>query len=555
MSNSSLFTVSTGRVILFILALLLVIIRFTQPTANSANLAGQVISLFTVLYCISIFTTSYIYPYFRDNLYFFVLGAFVLFAFGFLNQIFITAFSKSVLSGFVVYSLVAAFYIRRISHLGLFQLFMISTVTMIFFLLPDPSPEAKSFLFRFSGVQLLAFFILSSRIRSLDRLVTQDLRYESLIESLFCGVIQIDQTGKITMVNAQICRLTGLEKDLLVNKLSFQDLVLPDDYALAESKISTLLAGQPEKLEIRLRRKTGEPFWVKISASPSINPENEISGISMVLADISSEKTENDQMVSHIRDMEMTNHELIRQKNNLETMVRKTTEEMRVPAESVHRISETLKTVNGDENPMVSSWLNEISNHTHQLLEKIEGMWMFVVSEVEKPILEEVDTMAVIADIRNNIAFRLKENHATIIAKELPNIRADRMQITRLFSNLIENALRHRGAEPPVIQIGASVNDDKEEFNFSVVDNGLGLNREENERVFSLFRKEYENDMKGIGMGLHICKKIVLNHGGRMWFTSNSGKGTSFFFSIPWTGQTIENKLPAEQPEPPVENP
>lgn len=555
MSNSSLFTLSTGRVILFILALLLVMIRFTQPAANSANTMGQIISWATILYCMGVFTLSYIYPHFQEKLYQYVLAAFFLFAVGFLNQIYVTAFSKSVLSGLLVYSLIAAFYIRKTAHLAVFQLFLVSMVTMIFFLLPDPPPDAKSFLLRFTGVQLLAFFILSSRIRSLDRLVTQDLKYESLIESLFCGVFQIDQTGKINMVNAQICRLTGLDKDLLIHTLYFRDLVLPDDYELVESKLATLFAGQPEKFEIRLRRKTGEPFWVKISASPSINADNEISGVSMVLADISSEKNQNDQMVSHLRDIEMTNRELLRQKNNLEVTTRKTAEEMRLPATNIRQITETLKTVNGEENPMVSAWLNEISVHTHQLLEKIEGMWMYVVSEVDKPILEPVDTQSVIADIRNSLAFILKENHATVIANDLPTIKADKMQITRLFSNLIENALRHRGTTPPVIQIGVSLHEDKEEYIFSVIDNGLGLNREENERVFTLFRKEAENDMKGIGMGLHICKKIVINHGGRMWFTSSSGKGTSFFFSIPWTAHVPETEFSREENEPWIENP
>ncbi|MDX2246844.1 MAG: ATP-binding protein [Bacteroidia bacterium] len=533
LSNSSLFTLSTGRIILLILALLLVIIRLTQPAENNENLAGQIITGFTVFYCLSVLFLSFIYPWLRDNLYTFVLVSFFIFAIGFLHQIYIREFSKGVVSGFLIYALIAAFYIRTTAHLAVFQLFMVSMLTMLFYLLPDPGTEAQSFLIRFTGVQILAFFILSSRIRSIRRLIEQDLKYQNLIESLFCGVIQTDHEGKITMANHQICRLTGLEKDLLLKAMHFKDLVLPDDHLVFETKLANLLSGQGEKFDLRLRRKSGEPFWVKISASPTVSSDNEISGISMVLADISIEKSQQDQMISHVRDIEMANKALERQKSHLEVLTRTSSQEMRLPLESIRRVSDTLKVVVGQDNPLVSAYLEDISNHTQQIRQKVEGMWEFVATELQKPVLQELDMMALIADIREQLAHTLRENHATIVAKELPIIHADKLQISRLFSNLIENALRHRGSQPPVIQIGYSAPEDREEFLFSVIDNGLGLNREEYERVFHLFKKETEHDLNSIVMGLHICKRIVANHGGRMWFTSSSGKGTSFFFSLP----------------------
>ncbi|MEZ4825396.1 MAG: ATP-binding protein [Bacteroidia bacterium] len=531
-SGFSLFSTQTGRVILSILALLLILIRFTQPSANSAHLTSQLLSWSTVFVCLSTVVLSFIYPHFRHNIYNYVLVVFFLFSLGFLNQIYLTGFARTVLSGFLVFSLTAAFYIQKINHLAIFQLFTVSTSVMIFFLLPDPPAEAKAFLFRFTGVQLLAFFILSSRIRALEKRIITELKYQNLIERLYCGVIQTNAEGQITMVNQQICRLTGLERDTL-QSLSFLELVIPDDAPVASGAIAGIMSGQSDKFELRLRRTSGEPFWVKISASPSVGENDRISGAYMVMADISMEKNHTDNLSVQLRDLELINQELIRQKTNLEMIARKTTEELREPSKSILRLADTLTRENAGDNPLALAWVNEISQQTLQIQDKLEGLWMYVVSEVEKPIPEELNLADVLDEIRKNLQFTIRENHVSIITKDLPWVQADRMQMVRLFSHLIENAIRHRGPASPVIQIGYSLNEEREEYVFSVIDNGLGFSREEYERVFHLFKKDSGKDMKGIGMGLHICKKIVDNHKGRMWFTSSLGKGSSFFFSLP----------------------
>ena len=140
------------------------------------------------------------------------------------------------------------------------------------------------------------------------------------------------------------------------------------------------------------------------------------------------------------------------------------------------------------------------------------------------------------------LARRAVENKAEIITRDLPVIMADRIQISRLIGNLIENAIENRGADPPLIKIGCSKNEDRQEYVFSVSDNGRGLNREEYERIFHLFGKEDPDSAGGVDIALHVCHKIARNHGGRLWFTTSSGKGSTFFFSIPIPGKSGEEK-------------
>ncbi|MEL6593733.1 MAG: ATP-binding protein, partial [Bacteroidota bacterium] len=93
-----------------------------------------------------------------------------------------------------------------------------------------------------------------------------------------------------------------------------------------------------------------------------------------------------------------------------------------------------------------------------------------------------------------------------------------------------------------IIRFNFTENTEKEEIVFSVEDNGTGINREDYENIFRIFQEgaapQAEND--SFGFSLNICNKIVRNHGGKLWFTSNVGKGTTFHFSLPLTQNSQE---------------
>jgi light-regulated signal transduction histidine kinase (bacteriophytochrome) len=114
----------------------------------------------------------------------------------------------------------------------------------------------------------------------------------------------------------------------------------------------------------------------------------------------------------------------------------------------------------------------------------------------------------------------------------MPEVVADPVQLAQVFQNLIGNAIKFHGTEPPRIHVGAQRNG--RDWTFSVRDNGIGVDPKYFDRIFQIFqrlhtRKEYS----GTGMGLAICKKIVERHGGHIWIESASGKGSTFFFTLP----------------------
>ncbi len=144
----------------------------------------------------------------------------------------------------------------------------------------------------------------------------------------------------------------------------------------------------------------------------------------------------------------------------------------------------------------------------------------------------ETDMNRLVGQAIEDLATLIKENSAVITHDLLPTLQVDPGQMTHLFQNLLSNAIKFRRAEPPCVHIGAEQQSDH--WLFSVADNGIGLDTAYDDRVFVIFQRLHTKEKyDGTGMGLAISKKVVENHSGRIWFTSNPDEGTTFFFTIP----------------------
>ena len=115
----------------------------------------------------------------------------------------------------------------------------------------------------------------------------------------------------------------------------------------------------------------------------------------------------------------------------------------------------------------------------------------------------------------------------------LPVIHADESQISRVFQNLIGNALKFRkeGVQP---KIHIKAQKEGYEYIFSVQDNGIGIEEQYSDRIFEVFKRLHPiGEYEGTGIGLAIVKRIIERHGGRIWVESEFGVGSTFYFTIP----------------------
>ena len=103
------------------------------------------------------------------------------------------------------------------------------------------------------------------------------------------------------------------------------------------------------------------------------------------------------------------------------------------------------------------------------------------------------------------------------------------------MQNLIGNGLKYHGADPPHVHVSAEQNGN--EWTIAVRDNGLGIDAKHHEKIFEIFRRLHtQHKYPGTGIGLAVCRRIVLRHGGRIWLESQEGEGSTFYFSIPEQG-------------------
>jgi light-regulated signal transduction histidine kinase (bacteriophytochrome) len=155
--------------------------------------------------------------------------------------------------------------------------------------------------------------------------------------------------------------------------------------------------------------------------------------------------------------------------------------------------------------------------------------------------LAPTDSEAVLERVLDGLKFAIEENRAAITHDPLPRVMADPVQLGQLFQNLLTNAMKFHGANPPHVHIAAREAGSMWEFLFR--DNGIGIAEEHAERIFVIFQRLHtKTEYPGTGIGLAICKKIVERHGGRIWLEPSEGGGTTFCFTI-----APAEKLPKEK--------
>ncbi len=169
---------------------------------------------------------------------------------------------------------------------------------------------------------------------------------------------------------------------------------------------------------------------------------------------------------------------------------------------------------------------------TQRMQSLIQGLLSYSRLESMAPSSLVISVPAIIEQVLANLHLVISERRVVVQQGALPQVLGDPSQITQLFQNLIDNAIKFNLSERPTIVITAQPQGD--EWRFAIEDNGVGIAPEHYDRVFQIFQRlNARDEYPGTGLGLPLCKKIVERHGGRLWLESRVGAGTTFFFTLP----------------------
>ncbi|WP_232703432.1 sensor histidine kinase [Halobacterium wangiae] len=166
----------------------------------------------------------------------------------------------------------------------------------------------------------------------------------------------------------------------------------------------------------------------------------------------------------------------------------------------------------------------------------IESLLEYSRVTTEGGAFEPTDTNAVLEDVLTDLQLRVEETDATVTVDDLPTVPADSDQLAQVFQNLLSNALRYSGDEPPRIHVSGERTGDT--WRFAVADEGVGIAAEHQDRIFTVFEQVHGHgagEAGESGIGLAMCERIVERHGGDIWVESDSGEGATFYFTIPAT--------------------
>ncbi|WP_126662286.1 ATP-binding protein [Haloterrigena salifodinae] len=257
------------------------------------------------------------------------------------------------------------------------------------------------------------------------------------------------------------------------------------------------------------------------------------------------------QAKTHAYRLERQNHQLertqaeLRESNErLEQFAYAASHDLQEPLRMVSSYLELVDRRYGDElDDDGEEFLEYAIDGSVRMKEMIDGLLEYSRVDTQGEQFEPVDLAEVVANVREDLQLQIDETDTSIETGELPHVEGDRSQLRQLFQNLLSNAIEYSGDEPPRIDVSAEP--DTEEWIISVRDNGIGIDSEDQDRIFEVFQRLHSQDEhSGTGIGLALCERIVKRHGGEIRVDSSPGEGTTFTFSLPAVTNETENPPP-----------
>lgn len=232
------------------------------------------------------------------------------------------------------------------------------------------------------------------------------------------------------------------------------------------------------------------------------------------------------------KELEKSTNEITRSNKELEKFAYVASHDMQEPLRTIISYLQLLQE-KFDKNldKETEQYMDYVVNAGFRMRDLITGLLEYSRINRGNEELQEEDFNFILQEVQDNLATSITESKAVINIEKLPICKSNHFQMVQLFQNLISNAIKFTTNGGPVIKVSCSI--DKSFHQFSVQDNGMGIDPKFKEKIFEIFQRLHPiGEYPGMGIGLAICKKIVERHGGKIWVESSSGKGSTFFFTI-----------------------
>ncbi|PCH69060.1 MAG: hypothetical protein COC01_02380 [Bacteroidetes bacterium] len=369
----------------------------------------------------------------------------------------------------------------------------------------------------------------------------KELEKLSLVASKTDNAIIIsDINGKVEWVNEAFTRITGYEYNEAVGTFGGSVLRREDNQNESEFKKmldSCRVNNEPLIYEVENYKKSGDKIWVLTNITPVFDEKNNFQNFVSIDIDITETKVAEQQLKEYAEELERSNQEL-------QTFAFVASHDLKEPLRKVMTYSDRI--ISGYKDKLDESgqfFFDRLRASTIRMQHLIDDVLMYSRVTTQAKPFEKVDLGTLIDEIIGDLEVRIKETKGKITHKDLPVIIGDPIQLHQLFQNLISNALKfHAEDRPPKVKV--SCNGKVENFyKITVEDNGIGFDNKYLDKIFKPFQRLHsQSEYEGSGIGLAICQKIVVRHGGVLTADSKPDKGAKFNISFP--SKPVEESVP-----------
>ncbi len=352
----------------------------------------------------------------------------------------------------------------------------------------------------------------------------------AIVDNAVDAIITIDEVGKIESINRAGERLFGYDASEIVGQNV--RVLMPEPYQSAHDGYLDryVRTGEARIIgtsgrEVEGRRKDGTVFPIDLSVSAfTIDGERHFTGI---VRDITVARQEHEARQRLLARLTESNTEL-------ERFAYVASHDMQEPLRMVLNFSQIIAADYADVlDEEGRDYLRIVGDSAMRMRDMVQDLLEYARLGREGMSMSDVDMEVELNHVLTNLKELIGDSEAVITADPLPFVEGNAVQIMRLLQNLIANAIKYQkpGNTP---HVHVSVTPEGQDWHFTVRDNGMGIDPAFVNQVFEPFRRLHTWEaIRGSGLGLAVCRKIIDSHGGRIWATSKPGEGSIFHFTIP----------------------
>ena len=349
----------------------------------------------------------------------------------------------------------------------------------------------------------------------------QKQKYSNIIANMNLGLLEVDLEDHILMANQSFIEMSGYSEKELIHQKAKELFVDQDSSYKIDEENSSRLIGKSNSYEISVHKKNGDQRYWLISGAPNYDINGKVIGSIGIHLDITDFKNLEKQKAVLLDKLEKSNKEL-------EEYAHIVSHDLKSPLRSINALVSWLKEDNQGKLDEVSLQNISLIEMTLEKMEKlISDILNYSSITADSTEENEIDLNVVLDELKHVLYF---PSHISMkVLNPMPTIKGDFTRFLQLFQNIVSNAIRYIDKEIGIIEV--DVVEFSTYYQFSIKDNGIGIEKKNFDKIFKIFQSLNENK-ESTGIGLSIVKKIISIYKGEIWLESTFGKGTTFYFTL-----------------------